>query len=74
MSQEQINISHMQCWMFRLAQSRWNKTPEETAALFIRHDVLSFIAEFYDTLHLSSYVHVLEEIETMLKQKGVLLA
>lgn len=34
MSQEQINISHMQCWLFRMAQSKWNKTPEETASLF----------------------------------------
>lgn len=74
LSQEQINISHMQCWLFRLAQSQWNKTPEETADLFQRYDVLSYIAELYDMLHLSSYSHALTDIEAMLRQKGVVLS
>ena len=74
MSQEQINISHMQCWLFRLAQTRWNKTPEETALLFKQHDVFAFIAEFYDTLHLSSYGHALGDVEAMLRKKGVLVS
>lgn len=74
MSQEQINISHMQCWVFRMAQSKWNKTPEETTALFKQHDVFAFVEEFYDTLHLSSYGHALTSIEAMLAQKGVLLS
>lgn len=71
MSQEQINISHMQCWIFRMAQRKWNRTPEETAAIFQAHDIFAFIAEFYDTLHLSSYAYALEDIERMLVQKGV---
>lgn len=74
MSQEQINISHMQCWLFRLAQSRWNMTPEETAVLFKQFDIFSFIEEFYDSLHLSSYSHALGDIEAMLRQKGVVLS
>lgn len=74
MSQEQINISHMQCWLFRMAQSKWNKTPEETASLFKQYNVFAFIEEFYDTLHLSSYGHALTSIEAMLTQKGVLLS
>ena len=74
MSQEQINISHMQCWMFRMAQSKWNKTPEETASLFKQHDVFAFVEEFYDILHLSSYSHALASIEEMLAKKGVLLS
>lgn len=71
MSQEQINISHMQCWLFRMAQSEWNMTPVETARLFKQYDVFSFISECYDMLHLSSYHYALHEIETMLAQKGV---
>lgn len=71
MSQEQINISHMQCWLFRLAQSKWNKSAEETAALFKKHDIFTFIADCYDTLHLSSYQHALTDIEALLIQKGV---
>lgn len=73
MRQKQINISHMQCWVFRLAQTRWNKTPMETAMLFKQHDVFPFIEEFYDTLHMSSYDHALDVITTMLKQNGVLI-
>lgn len=71
MSQEQINISHMQCWLFRLAQSEWNKTPAEIATLFKQYDVFSFISECYDLLHLSSYHHALHDIEKMLVAKGV---
>lgn len=74
MSQEQINISHMQCWLFRMAQTKWNKTPEETTALFKQNDVFAFIEELYDTLHLSSYAHALTDVEQMLEQKGVLLS
>lgn len=71
MSQEQINISHMQCWLIRLAQLKWNKTAEEIAALFKQHEILDYIAECYDTLHLSSYHHALTDLELLLAQKGV---
>ena len=71
MTQDQINISHMQCWLFRLAQSKWNQTPEETSELFKQFQIFDFIAECYDILHLSSYTHALNEIEAMLSRKGV---
>ena len=74
MNQDQTNISHVQCWLFRMAQSKWNKTPEETTALFRQNDVFSFIEEFYDTLHLSSYSHALTSVEQMLAKKGVQLS
>lgn len=73
MSQEQINISHMQCWLIRLAQSKWNKTAEEIAALFKQYGILDYIAECYDTLHLSSYQHALTDLELLLAQKGVVV-
>lgn len=74
MSQEQINISHMQCWLFRMAQSKWNKTPAETASLFKQYDVFAFVEECYDILHLSSYGYALTCIEKMLAKKGVLVS
>ena len=73
MSQEQINISHMQCWLFRLAQTKWKKTPEETTELFQRFGLFDYISECYDVLHLSSYHHALEDIESVLAAKGVLV-
>lgn len=73
MSQEQINISHMQCWLFRLAQSKWKQTPEETTSLFKQFDIFGYIADCYDTLHLSSYQHALNDIEALLAQKGVVV-
>ncbi len=73
MSQEQINISHMQCWLFRLAQSKWSQTPEETTALFKQYDIFDYIADCYDVLHLSSYHHALNDIEALLAQKGVIV-
>ena len=71
MSQKEISISHMQCWLFRLAQSKWNKTAEETTQLFKQYDILGYISECYDTLHLSSYHQALADIEALLKQRGV---
>ncbi len=73
MSQEQINISHMQCWLFRLAQRKWNKTPEETTAIFRQHNLFGYIAECYETLHLSSYQYALSDLEHILEQEGVVV-
>ena len=73
MSQEQINISHMQCWLFRLAQSKWNLTPEQTTSLFKQFDIFGYITDCYDVLHLSSYHHALKDIEALLAQKGVIV-
>ncbi len=71
MSQEQINISHMQCWLFRLAQKKWNIPPEETASLFKKHDLFGYISDCYDILHLSSYECALLDLEDILSRKGV---
>ena len=71
MSQRQIGIADMQCWVFRHAQRRWNLSPTDCAALFHRYDLLGYIAECYDLLHVSSYQCALEEIEDLLRSKGV---
>lgn len=55
MSERNIDISDMQCWVFQMAQKRWGKSPVECAAIFEKNDVLGFISRCYDMLHLSSY-------------------
>ena len=71
MSPKQIDITHMQCSLFRMAQTKWNKTPKEVSALFQKYNILGFISDCYDSLHLSSYQLALEDIETLLHNKGV---
>ena len=71
MSQTQIGIADMQCWVFRKAQKKWNLTPAECADVFRKYDLLGFISECYDLLHVSSYQRALEDVEEILQSKGV---
>ena len=71
MSQYQIDIADMQCWVFRMAQRKWNISANDCVAIFKQHDVLGFIARCYDILHLSSYECALEDVEEMLRNRGV---
>lgn len=71
MPNNQSNISHMQCWLFRLAQSTWKLTPADAIALFKRFCIFEYIADCYDILHLSSYQNALSDIETMLAHNGI---
>lgn len=71
MSQRQLDIADMQCWIFRMAQSKWNITAKECAALFKKYDILGFISECYELLHVSSYSCALEDVEDILKANGV---
>lgn len=71
MSQEQIAICDMQSWVFRHAQKNWNITARECADLFQKYDLLTFISECYDLLHLRGYQRALEDIEDILHAKRV---
>lgn len=33
MSERQLDIADMQCWVFRMAQTKWNMSPGDCAAL-----------------------------------------
>lgn len=70
MTKEQLNIADMQCWLFRMAQQKWNLTPKSCAELFRKYNFLGYIAECYDLLHLSSYSHALEELEDVARSNG----
>lgn len=71
MYEKEIDIEDMQCWVFRLAQTRWKISAKECAKLFKDYDLWGFIEECYDVLHLNSYNCVVNDIETLLKNKGV---
>ena len=71
MSERQLDIADMQCWVFRMAQSRWNMSAADCSELFRKYDILGFISECYDILHLNSYACVVDDIETLLKNRGV---
>ena len=71
MTKTQIGITDMQCWVFRKAQKKWNLSPSECAYLFKKYDLLGFISECYDLLHVSGYQRALEDVEEILHSKGV---
>jgi hypothetical protein len=73
MSQHQIDIADMQCWVFRMAQTRWNLDAPECAQIFQQYGVFAFIETCYDALHLSSYQCALDDVEEMLRNQGVSL-
>lgn len=65
MTRRQLDIADMQCWIFRMAQSKWQMTPKECAELFKKYDILSFISESYELLHVSSYICFVSIIHIM---------
>ena len=73
MSQKQIDIADMQCWVFRMAQSKWNLSSQACTKLFQDYDILGFISECYELLHVSSYECALHDVEDILKANGVAL-
>ena len=70
MSQEQVNITDMQCRLFRMAQREWNLTPSACSDLFRKNKVFTFISDCYDSLHLSSYQCALEDVRELLLANG----
>lgn len=71
MSQEQINITDMQCRLFRMAQREWSLSPSACSEIFQKNKVFDFISECYDSLHLSSYQCALDDVAELLRTKGV---
>lgn len=71
MTNEQLDIADMQCWVFRKAQTKWNISSSDCAKIFKQYDILGFISECYDILHLNSYDCVLHDVEELLKNRGL---
>ncbi|MGN1405046.1 MAG: DUF3791 domain-containing protein [Erysipelotrichaceae bacterium] len=73
MSEKQKDIVDMECWVFRMAQEKWNKSSKECADVFRQYNVLSFISDCYDFLHLNSYERALGDVEKFIQNKGGIL-
>lgn len=71
MDRRQIEIADMQCWVFRSAQTKWNISASECADIFRKYNILEFISECYELLHISSYEKALSDVEDILKANGV---
>ena len=71
MSRREMDIADMQCWVFRMAQQKWNMKASDCADLFKKYDLLGFISECYELLHVSSYEHALSDVEDILHANGV---
>ena len=73
MSERELDIADMQCWVFRLAQTKWKMSSKACAELFKKYDVFGFINDCYDSLHLNSYACALADVEILLKNRWVTL-
>ena len=51
MNRRQLDIADMRCWIFRMAQSKYKMPPKECAEFFKKYDILGFISECYEFLH-----------------------
>ncbi len=64
-------IQEMKCFVFRIAQQRWNVSPQKCAEIFDKCNAYAFIQECYDILHLSGYECVVNDIENMMEAEGI---
>lgn len=71
MTEREIDIADMQCWVFRMAQHKWGITPDECSALFKKFDIFGYIVEFYDLVCTYSYSHVVDDAEAILAAHSV---
>lgn len=65
------DINDMKCWAFRLAQKKWNIDAKKCSIIFDENKLYDIIEKGYDYLHLSSYENVVNELEIILKNRGI---
>lgn len=46
---ESRSINHMKCYVFRMAQEKWNMAPSMTAKLFNENKLFDYMEECYDS-------------------------
>ena len=63
MSKELMDIADIQCCFFGMAQKKWNSSGKECSDIFQKYDILGFIRNCYDSLHLNCYACVLDDAE-----------
>lgn len=68
---EKTQIVFMQTRILRMASEEWNTTIQKANAVFDKYNLLRFIEECFDVFHLEGDRAVFEEIQTVLRCKGV---
>ena len=68
---EERQIIFMEVRLIRLAVQTWNKSIERVLEIFKEHRVLYYIREGFGIFHCEGDRAVLDDIEEMLKRKGV---
>ena len=63
-------ILDMQVRIFRKFGNRHHIAPKETLSIFSRFDILGFIAECYELLHVSGDESILDDIDGILHSQG----
>lgn len=70
---EREQITFMQTRIVRLASEEWSMPIEQVLELFKKTDVLSYIETGFGIFHCEGDEAVLEDIQTFLNKKGILI-
>lgn len=65
------DVNNMKCWAFRIAETKWSKTPRELTKIFDENKLYDCIDNNYDYLHLMSYDAVVDELKQILFSRGI---
>lgn len=68
---EKTQIIFMQVRLLRLAAEQWKTTIQKANEIFEKYNLLEFIEECFDVFHMEGDYAVFEEIQTILRCKGV---
>ena len=63
-------ILNMQVRLFRKFTQRHQLVPTEAIRLFDRFDILGFIAECYELLHVSGDESILDDVDSIMRNRG----
>ena len=64
-------IVFMQTRLLRLASEQWHMSIQNVNKLFDKYSILKLIEDCYDVFHMEGDFAVFDEIQTVLKSKGV---
>lgn len=68
---EKTQIVFMQARLLRLAADEWHTTIQKASELFDKYGLLKLIEECFDVFHMEGDPAVFDEIQTVLRCKGV---
>lgn len=69
---ERQQIIYMQIRLIRLASEKWNMSLEKLIEIFTEYKVLQYIEKCFGIFHVEGDEAILEDIESYLKNRGML--